>query len=269
MSTMVRYGLVGVVISTAFVNFISCGSQMYQASLQDDHQQPQEGSANSSDPSSPEFGLHAPNGWTQIPIVYSVEPGFSDAQLKGLQAAMKTWETAVGKTLFTLKTSQNPAGSTFPDLFTSLRDGFDGHYVDTNWKKNNKSNLVLATTIWDNRDGDYRYISASDIHYNSEIYFIADALTMKPEDDREIVDMQSLALHELGHLLGLAHVDADIDSSSIMNPSLYIGVGLATRSLSVDDVKRIQKIYGCEGSACDADATAQQISLAASSGTAH
>jgi len=44
-----------------------------------------------------------------------------------------------------------------------------------------------------------------------------------------------------------------------MNPSIMIGEGLASRSVSVGDIKRIQKIYGCAGSACDVDATARAI----------
>ncbi|MCX6126944.1 MAG: matrixin family metalloprotease, partial [Proteobacteria bacterium] len=108
----------------------------------------------------------------------------------------------------------------------------------------------------------YQVIADADIHYNSDIYFISDALTKQPIDGREIVDMQSLALHELGHLLGLAHVDESYDSSSIMNPSLYIGAGLSTRSLSIGDVGRIQKIYNCAGSACDQAATAREIMMA-------
>ena len=66
--------------------------------------------------------------------------------------------------------------------------------------------------------------------------------------------MESLALHELGHLLGLSHVPADTDPYSIMNPTLYIGEGLANRKISKDDIELIQRVYGCEGDSCDVDA---------------
>jgi hypothetical protein len=82
---------------------------------------------------------------------------------------------------------------------------------------------------------------------------IGDSLTSKADAKREVVDMQTLALHELGHLLGLAHIDAQVDSQSIMNPSVFIGEGLANRRLSKGDLERIQKIYGCAGDSCNID----------------
>ena len=81
---------------------------------------------------------------------------------------------------------------------------------------------------------------------------------MESEADRQVVDMQSLAIHELGHLLGLAHVDEEIDPISVMNPSLFIGEGLTSRKLSRSDIVRIQTIYGCEGAACDIDALIEE-----------
>ena len=74
-------------------------------------------------------------------------------------------------------------------------------------------------------------------------------------DERLVVDMESLALHELGHLLGLSHVDQSLDRYSIMNPSLLIGEGLITRNISRGDIARLQKIYGCAGTACDIEQT--------------
>ena len=258
---MTRYLLAAGAITAAFTNFIACGAQMYKASLKGDHQEPSETqAANSTDPSSPEFGLHAPSGWTSLPIIYKSDATMSKVQLMAMQAAMHTWEVATGKTLFKYGgVHTSITGDSFSDLYSSLRDQVNGQYLDEHWKKTGKQTQVLATTIWNNPNNGYQSIDAADIRYNEENYFIADSLKESPIDQREIVDMQSLATHELGHFLGLAHVSEDYDNTSIMNPSIMIGVGLATRSLSVGDVKRIQKIYGCLGSACDAEATARKI----------
>jgi hypothetical protein len=256
-----KYVLVSGALIAAFTNFIACGTQMYKVSLHGDHEIPQGSqSADSGNPDSPEFGLHAPQGWITIPITYRADPNISKTQLQSLQGAMKTWELATGKKLFNYAgVHTNITGSSFPDLFSSLRDGINGHYLDSQWKKTGKSNNVLATTIWSNPNNSYYSIDGADIRYNTELYFISDALTQGPIDQREIVDMQSLATHELGHLLGLAHINETYDSSSIMNPSIMIGEGLATRSLSVGDIQRIQKIYGCLGSACNVESTARTI----------
>jgi hypothetical protein len=263
MSLIVRYSLVGGAVVAGFVNFISCGAQMYKASLEGDSVEIVEGGeANSSDPSSPEFGLHAPSGWTKLPIEYTIERNINRKQLAALQSAMATWERAVGKKLFVFKEgTNNNTGALFPTLSSSLTDGFNGHYNDADWNKNGKKQEVLATTVWDNPNSDYRLIDAADIHYNVQYYLITDALTQRPIDNREIVDMWSLALHELGHLLGLAHVDESLDSSSIMNPALFIGEGMTSRNLSVGDIERIQKIYGCAASVCDATKIAREIML--------
>jgi hypothetical protein len=261
MTSLTKYLLIATAIIAAFTNFIACGAQFYKASLDGDHS-PKDGaqSANSTDPSSPEYGLHAPSGWANLPIHYKSDINMSPTQLKALQAGMKTWEISTGRTLFIYDgVHAGITGDNFPDLYSSLRDAVNGQYFDAQWKKTGKQNMILATTIWNNPGNAYQTIDAADIRYNSEIYFISDALKERPVDQREIVDMQSLATHELGHLLGLAHVPESFDSSSIMNPSILIGEGLANRSLSVGDIKRVQKIYGCQGSSCDADQTAMLI----------
>ena len=141
-------------------------------------------------------------------------------------------------------------GDSFTDLYSSLTDDINGQYLDDDWNKTKKPTYVLATTIWNNGP-DYSLITKADIRFNNEHYIIGNSLTNSASDTKEVVDMQSLALHELGHFLGLAHIDTDVDSLSIMNPSLFIGEGLTSRRLSRGDIERIQLVYGCEGKACD------------------
>ena len=132
--------------------------------------------------------------------------------------------------------------------------------MDSIWTgtgKTGKPEYVLATTIWnlDNQNA----IHSSDIRFNLENYVIGDSLRLCSEDDKQVVDMLSLTPHEFGHLLGLAHVESDIDQLSIMAPSLFIGPGLTSRNISEGDIDRIQTIYGCQSQACNRDYLYEQI----------
>ncbi len=254
----IRYGLFILTIGGLFTNFVACGAQMYQVSLKDDTQLKEPDGRE--DPASPNFGLHAPNGWRTLPIQFKVDHSLTPEQKTGLVKAMATWEMAIGKKLFVFEgVHSGVSGDSFPDLFSSLNDNVNGHYLDGHWDKTEKPKDVLATTIWENTRGDDKSIATADIRFNSNYYMIGNAVTAVSEDDREIVDMQTLAMHELGHLLGLTHVKNHVDSKSVMSPSVFIGAGLTQRFLSKGDIERVQKIYGCEGTACDIDATLASI----------
>ena len=240
----------------SFVNFVACGSQLYQVSVKDDLDTTRVRQANPqyNDPESTLYGIHAASGWRSLPISFQLGTDMDYNQKQELMAAMQKWEWATGKSLFEFKgTHPGTKGDTFKDLFSSLGDEINGHYIDADWDKTSKPTYVLATTIWNNTN-DYSEIATADIRFNSQHYVIGDSLLVESEADRQVVDMQSLAIHELGHLLGLAHVDEEIDPISVMNPSLFIGEGLTSRKLSRSDIARIQTIYGCEGAACDIDA---------------
>ncbi len=238
-----------------FGNFVACGTQMYQVSVEEDLDTTRVAQANPEhdDPESTLYGIHATDGWKQTPIPFRFGAEMNEDQKVHLLAAIKKWEWAVGKKLFQLEGTHDAVdGDTFEDLYSSLEDDINGHYRDNDWSKTAKPDYVLATTIWNNGRRQSE-ITKADIRFNTQHYIIGDSLVLRANEDQEVVDMQSLALHEIGHLLGLAHVDEEVDSLSIMNPSLFIGEGLTSRELSRGDIERIQMIYGCNGHACNID----------------
>lgn len=251
----------GIVFATffAFGNFIACGAKMYKVSLEDDTTPPRNATnltnGEGGSYSEPFPGIHAPLGWATLPIPYKFSKSLEEDQKVGLLKAMKTWERAVGKQLFEFHGEDPQKGDHFKDLYSSLDDSTNGHYQDNNWDKTGKSDLVLATTIWETVSGEPYQVSTADIRFNAQYYVIGDSYTAVSDGTREVVDMESLALHELGHLLGLSHISEEDDPLSIMNPSLYIGEGLTSRKISKGDIDRIQRIYGCEGGACDVEET--------------
>jgi len=242
-------------IALTFASFIACGSQMYKVSMHEDTDTAKvaEASPHALDKKSTLYGIHAANGWNGALIPFKFGKDLSQQQKVHLMAAIQRWEWAVGKKLFAFEGDHSGvSGDTFKDLYSSLQDNVNGHYLDENWKKTGKPDSVLATTIWNN-GLDASIIAKADIRFNTQNYLIGDSMTLKAKDDKDVVDMQSLALHELGHLLGLTHVAEDVDTLSIMNPALFIGEGLASRALSRGDIERIQTIYGCAETACDID----------------
>jgi Matrixin len=251
-----------------FSNFVACGSKFYQVSLEDDMERnpSRATTAAPSERSDAKLGIHSPNGWADLPIKFSVGSHFKADQKKALLAAMNVWETAVGRKLFEFQGYQKIDGDNFPDLYSSLGDSLNGHYFDANWGKTKKPTSVLATTIWDNDPVNQDAIISADIRYNSENYLLGDSLKIVAMDQREVVDLESLALHELGHLLGLTHVDDADDPYSIMNPALFIGEGLTNRRISAKDVRRLQDIYGCLGDSCNLEKLATIIEAGGSAG---
>jgi hypothetical protein len=254
-----RYASLLAGILALFAGFVACGTQLYNVSLKDDTD-PAKSPAGSTDPSAYTYGLHAPGGWHKLPIHFKVGVALTPEQHKGLTKAMTTWESAVGIKLFVFDgVHSGTTGDTFKDLYSSLDDRVNGHYLDEHWDKTGKPTVVLATTIWDNDPDDVAKILTADIRFNSDYYMLGDSFALEATDDREVVDMQTLALHELGHLIGLAHIAPAVDSGSIMTASLYIGEGLANRRLSRGDVTRVQKIYGCLGDSCDVEKTLARL----------
>ncbi|MBC7660187.1 MAG: matrixin family metalloprotease [Chitinophagaceae bacterium] len=258
MSGLVGKYLGGVVgIGFIFSSFVACGTGLYKVSVKEDFNTSKAAAAMPAmvDKTSNLYGIHAPQGWNnKLPIPFRFDPNLDENQKIQLMAAMKRWEWAVGKTLFSYDgLHKGVTGDSFKDLYSSLSDNVNGNYLDANWEKTQKPEYVLATTIWSN-GVDYSTITKADLRFNEEYYVIGDSLEVKAKGKKEVVDMQSLALHELGHFLGLAHVEEDVDSLSIMNPTLFIGEGLTTRKFAKSDIERIQTIYGCHGDACNIDA---------------
>jgi hypothetical protein len=253
----------------AFSNFIACGAKMYQVPLDDEQERTviKRKEESGSSLRSSLVGVHATKGWVKLPIEYRFSRALSKEQRVGLENAMKTWEAAVGRPLFTLVGEDQKTGDSFNDLYSSLSDSTNGHYIDDNWAKTGKSTQVLATTIWNNLPGDDETIRSADIRFNGNYYVIGDSFISKATSEKEVVDMQSLALHELGHLIGLTHMSVEDDSMSIMNPTLFIGEGLANRRLSEGDIRRIQSVYGCQGQSCDLEKTLALVNSGLSSDT--
>ncbi len=250
-----RYLGIACMVVLLFTQFIACGAETYQISLENDVAHDNDLVERS--PDDPLYGIHAPDGWAQLPINFKTAEDMSSEQVGAIRRAMKTWEWALGKSFGTVFVYQGKHegmdASKFDKLYSSLQDRINGMYFEFKRTIPDKKPEVIATTIWDKSGDQNSAIETADIRYNGKTYLLGDAYQLSSTPEREVVDLESLALHEVGHLLGLQHIPKEQDVLSIMNPRLYVGEGLAFRALSKGDILRIQKIYGCEGIACDVD----------------
>jgi hypothetical protein len=234
---------IAIVFST-LGGYVACGAQTYRVPVDQDQDRRSKSAVAGSE--SNLVGIHSSKGWAKrLPIHFKVSAELSQAQATQLQNAMRTWEAAVGRQLFQFDGPETKRGMDFPSLYAPLDDSINSHYLDPEWARlTGKSKQVLASCIWENDPRDPQQIAKSDIRYNTESYLFGDSIVDFSEGDKTIVDLQSLALHELGHLLGLSHINTDEDRYSVMNPALFIGEGMITRNLSRSDIERIRSIYG-------------------------
>lgn len=123
----------------------------------------------------------------------------------------------------------------------SYRDSTLGIYLLSNWPNDFSSSALAVTQLWGIRSGSSIAITHFDIFYNDDLYDFytnpADAGTVA-----NTYDMGTIALHELGHSLGLNHISYVPSNSSVMYP--YLGISTVKRTLRDCDLRALSDLYG-------------------------
>ena len=181
--------------------------------------------------------------WTQFPIRYFISnvtvAGVSSQQFQAaITAAFTTWHAV----------ENTQTSSTFVGFVQARPFVEDGMNVIGYLTQPGQDRTLAATTFTvDETDG---RILESDIYFNTIFpWSTAEA----GATDR--YDVQSIALHEIGHLLGLSHSALGeteligggrrvIAAESVMFPIAFTRGNIADRTLKADDIAGISDIYG-------------------------
>jgi Matrixin len=181
--------------------------------------------------------------WRQFPIRYFV----TDASAAGVTA--QQFQAAVTRAFGTWHAVDNTeTSSTFVGFVQARPFVEDGANVIGYMSQPGQDRTLAATTFTvDETDG---RILESDIYFNTIFpWSTAEA------GGTDRYDVESIALHEIGHLLGLSHSALGeteligggrrvIAAEAVMFPIAFTRGNIADRTLKADDIAGISDIYG-------------------------
>ena len=134
--------------------------------------------------------------WKQsLPVKIYIDPGFPAEYETTLREAARKWEGVVGRTLFLFE--RTSASSTV------ARDNRNVAYWETKWVDSDMNLQGVSTLSWYQNQ-----LTEADLRVNAQNFnYYVDNNTSGRD-----VHLPSLLVHELGHILGLKHVNG----SSVM-----------------------------------------------------
>ncbi len=166
--------------------------------------------------------------WDETPIPFYISQTVPERFVQPILKSFATWEEEAGKKLFNYKGRSN-----------SMHQDFDGEnvvYWDTEKNENgflgvthtsqmNKTHLIEADIVFHGDPNSYGELSCEN-H------------ATLCHDQKGQYDITTTALHEIGHLLGFAHTNAD---GNIMNPNF--GMNSVVHNFSDDLIADLKSAY--------------------------
>lgn len=156
--------------------------------------------------------------WARMPIQFYVDDSLSDQQYYGLERAMQVWNDYFDRPVFSLigRTTHLPDPK-FNGQGRVVPDGYNGVYiVDGSYFQNTSTKDEQARTSISYR-GDMIYEADILIDATERFYYEKQEI----RSSQRKINFESLLVHELGHVLGLEHIEDA--AGSVMHPKLQFG----------------------------------------------
>lgn len=158
---------------------------------------------------------------SQVPVVLYIDSSVPNEYVDDIKSAADTWNKNIGREVLKiggyLDTKADPA-----------QDGKNVIYYLHTWEDDRSNEQARTTVYW---AGDRIY--EADVRINAKDFVFSSGSQLAPSQ----VDMQSLILHEFGHVLGLAHTTSP---QSVMVKSLANDVERRNLSQFDDDSIRCE-----------------------------
>jgi hypothetical protein len=137
-----------------------------------------------------------------LPVIMYIHASVPSEYKESLRLAAAQWNYKLGKTFFSIQDGLESLPA------ESSKDGLNVIYWKNSWEPSRSSEQARTTIHW---RGDK--IIEADINVNAKNNVFAAFGEIAPGK----VDFVSLMVHELGHVLGLQHIQGE---ESVMNPTL-------------------------------------------------
>lgn len=191
--------------------------------------------------------VHSKKGWESYPVSYYADPNLGDDMFLLIRSTFRIWNHAVGAEVLKLEDESGPAfEESLETESLAVGDEINSIFKANPWDLLNKSDQVLGTNIWLNDDNsEFEFMNESDILLNFEHHEIADCSDIESMSyESSCTDFVTLLLHEVGHSLGLSHVDPNLEPYSVMIAYMMTGPGIFQHQPTYEDAQRVRLIIG-------------------------